>query len=76
MPQDIVMINDQEDEKRKLNNVDLHINRGFMLMLKHNSKKEEQTKPKTFSIRFCKLLSLLSREIQIDFNFSFNVTKK
>lgn len=75
MPQNTVMINDQEDEERELNNINPYINRGFMLMLKHNSRRDEQSKPKAFSIRFCKLLSLFSREIRIDFNFSLDIKK-
>jgi len=71
------MTSDQEEEKNNLNNIDPHINRGFMLMLQQNSRKEENSsKPKSFHIRFCKLLSFLSREIHLDFDFSIDMKKK
>jgi hypothetical protein len=70
------MKKDQEEEKDKLNKLDLRINRGFELMLNENSRRDKSPKPKTFHIRFGKMLSLLSREIDIKFDFSFNIIKK
>jgi hypothetical protein len=69
------MTNEAEDEKSKLNNSDnLQINRGFELMLRHNSKEEKSSKPKDYSFHFGKMLSLFDREINI--KFSLNVNKK
>lgn len=65
--------NDPEDEKPKLNKTqDLNINRGFELMLRKNKPKEE---PKTFHIRFGKMVALLKREFHLHFEFSLNVKK-
>jgi hypothetical protein len=73
----IVMTNDQEGEKNKLNNSkDLHINRGFELMLRHNSRREKPSEPKSFHIRFGKMLSLLKREVHFGFEFFFDMKKK
>jgi hypothetical protein len=68
------MTNEAEDEKKKLNKPDLQINRGFELMLRHNSKEEKPSKPKDYSFHFGKMLSLFSREIYIE--FSLNINKK
>ena len=69
------MINDPGDEKRKLNNSqDLQINRGFELMLRHNSRGEKPSEPKAFQFRFGKMLPLLKREIH--FQFEFFLSKK
>lgn len=70
------MKNDQEEEKGKLNKLDLRVNRGFELMLNKNNRRDKSSKPKTFQIRFGKMLSLLSREIHIKFDFSFDIIKK
>lgn len=65
--------NDPEDEKQKLNNeAGLHINRGFELMLRKNKKKEE---PKTFHIRFGKMVALLKREFHLHFELSLDIKK-
>jgi len=73
----ITMINEEEDGKSKLNNLqDLHINRGFELMLKHISKREKSSEPKTFQLNFGKMLSLFDREIHFKFDFFFNIKKK
>jgi len=68
------MINEAEEEKSKLNKPDLQINRGFELMLRHNSREEKPSKPKDYSFHFGKMLSLFSREIHIE--FSLNINKK
>jgi hypothetical protein len=68
------MTNEVEDGKSKLNNSDLQINRGFELMLRHNSREDKSSKPKDYSFYFGKMLSLFSREIAIE--FSFNINKK
>ena len=77
MPGSIIMINDQEDEKRKLNNTeDPQINRGFELMLRQHNRKEKPSEPKTFQIRFGKMLSLFKQEIHFQFEFFLDMKKK
>ena len=71
------MINEKEDEKKFLNNSELKLDRGFELMLrKHNSKRRENPLRKTFQITFGKMISLLSREIRLNFDFSIDIKKK
>lgn len=70
------MTNEKEDERRKLNKLDPHINRGFELMLRKHNRREEPSKPKTFHVRFGKMLSLLQREIHINFEFNLDIIKK
>jgi hypothetical protein len=64
----------KESERNKLNNLDPHINRGFELMLRNNSKEGKPSKPKNFSFHFGKMLSLFSREI--NFELSLDIRKK
>lgn len=71
------MTNEKEGVKRKLNNSkNLHINRGFELMLRHNTRRETPSEPKTFEFSFGKMFSLLKREIHFQLDFSFNMRKK
>jgi hypothetical protein len=76
MPGDTIMINDQEGEKSKLNNFESQINRGFELMLRKHNRGEKPSKPKTFLIRFGKMLSLFRREIHFGFEFHLDIKKK
>ena len=69
----IVVIGDQE-EKRKLNNHDSHINRGVELLLRNRRKKPDP--PKTFQIKFGKMVSFFRREIVFHLNFYLDVRKK
>tara|TARA_Y100000022_G_C13247455_1_gene375529 strand:+ start:964 stop:1143 length:180 start_codon:yes stop_codon:yes gene_type:complete len=55
------------------NDQELHINRGVELLLRRRKKSE---KPKTFHVKFGKMLSLLRREIHFYFEFSFDLRKK
>lgn len=77
MPGDILMTSDQDDVKSQLNKSDqnLEINRGFELMLRHRSRREKP-KPKTFSIMFGKVISLLKREIHFHFEIRLDIIKK
>jgi len=52
----------------------LQINKGVELMLRNKTKKEEE--PRTFQVKFGKMVSLLRREFHIFLDFSFNVRKK
>ncbi len=74
MPGNIIMINDQENEKRKLNKSEPQINRGVELLLRN--KRRRESKPKTFQVKFGKMISLFSREFHFFIEFHFDVRKK
>jgi len=69
-----VMTEDLEDERNKLNNVDSHINRGVELLLRNRRRKPDP--PKTFQIKFGKMVSLFRREIVLHLNFYLDIRKK
>jgi len=69
----INMTEDQEEEKKDLNNDKPHMNRGVELLLRNRRKPE---KPKTFQVKFGNLISLWNREIIFHFNFYLDVRKK
>ena len=75
MPGSIVMTKDQGDAKSKLNRPDTHINRGFELMLRPH-KREEKKHPKTFQVKFGKMISLFRREFHFFIDFYFDIRKK
>ena len=70
----IVMIGDQEEGRSKLNNDETHINRGVELLLRNRRRKPEP--PKTFQIKFGKMVSLFRREIVLHINFYLDIRKK
>ena len=70
----IVMIDDQEDAKSKLNKSDPQINRGIELLLRNRRRRSE--KPKTFQMKFVKMISLFRREFHFFIEFHFDVRKK
>ncbi len=71
----IVVTENQEDEKKSLNNdKPLEINRGVELLLRNRRK--IQTKPKTFQIKFGNLIALWNREIVFHFDFYLDIRKK
>lgn len=74
MPGNIVMIDDQEDGKRKLNKSEPQINRGVELLLRNRRRRSE--KPKTFQVKFGKMISLFRREFHFFIEFHFDVRKK
>ena len=74
MQRGIVMTDDQEDAKNNLNNEDTHINRGFELLLRNRRRKPEP--PKTFQIKFGKMVALFRREIVFHLNFYLDIRKK
>ena len=74
MQRGIVMTDDQEDAKSNLNNEDTHINRGFELLLRNRRRKPEP--PKTFQIKFGKMVALFRREIVFHLNFYLDIRKK
>ena len=74
MQRGIVMTEDQEDAKKDLNkDKPLEINRGVELLLRNRRKKPE--KPKTFQVKFGKLISLWNREIVFHFNVYLDIRK-
>jgi hypothetical protein len=78
MPGNTTMTNDQEEEKRQINNNDskIHINRGIELMLRRSNRREKSSEPKSFLIRFGKMLSLFKREIHFQFELFLDIKKK
>ena len=74
MQRGIVMTDGLEDEKKDLNkDKPLEINRGVELLLRNRRKKPE--KPKTFQVKFGKLVSLWNREIVFHFNVYLDIRK-
>ena len=74
MPGDIIMTKDQDDERNKLNNFEPQINRGVELLLRNRRKRE--SKPKTFQVKFGKMISLFRREFHFFIEFHFDIRKK
>ena len=68
------MTEDQEAAKKDLNNdKPLEINRGVELLLRNRRKKPD--KPKTFKVKFGKLISLWNREIVFHINVYLDIRK-
>jgi hypothetical protein len=68
------MTEDQEDEKKDLNNdKPLEINRGVELLLRNRRKKPD--KSKTFQVKFGKLISFWNREIVFHVNVYLDIKK-
>ena len=68
------MTEGQEGEKRKLNKSEPQINRGVELLLRNRRKRE--SRPKTFQVKFGKMISLFRREFHFFIEFHFDVRKK
>ena len=68
------MTEDQEEEKRPLNNSELQINRGVELLLRN--RRRSPPKPKTFQVKFGKLIALWNREIVFHFDLYLDIRKK
>ena len=69
-----VVTDDLDEEKSNLNNETTHINRGFELLLRNRRK--EPDPPKTFQVKFGKMVSLFRREIVLHLNFYLDIRKK
>ncbi len=67
------MTEDQEDEKKVLNKDKPEINRGVELLLRNRRRIE---RPKTFQVKFGKLIALWNREIIFHINFYLDIRKK
>ena len=74
MQRGIVMNADQEEGKSNLNKSDPHINRGVELLLRNRRGKPEP--PKTFQVKFGKMVGLFRREIVFHLNFYLDIRKK
>ena len=68
------MTEDQEEEKKDLNNDKPEINKGFELLLRNRRRKPEP--PKTFQVKFGNMVSFFKREIVFHFNFYLDIRKK
>lgn len=65
---------DQGGKENPLNNTEpLEINRGLELLLRKKRRRERV--PKTFELKFGKLISLLGREINFYFNVHLDIKK-
>ena len=67
------MTEDQEDAKKDLNKDKPEINWGVELLLRNRRKKPD--KPKTFQVKFGKLISLWNREIVFHVNVYLDIRK-
>jgi hypothetical protein len=67
------MTKDQGDAKSKLNKSEPQINRGVELLLRNRRRPE---KPKTFQVKFGKMVSLLKREFHFFIDIHFDIRKK
>ena len=74
MQRGTVMTEDQEEGKSNLNKSDPHINRGVELLLRNRRRKPDP--PKTFQVKFGKMVSLFRREIVLHLNFYLDIRKK
>ena len=66
------MTEDLDEEKINLNKETTHINRGFELLLRN---RRRAPKPKTFQVKFGKMISILKREFHFYFEFHIDVKK-
>jgi hypothetical protein len=69
----IVMTRDQDEGKSKLNKDEPQINRGVELLLRNRRRRSE--KPKTFQVKFGKMISLFHREFHFFIDFHFDIKK-
>ena len=74
MPGNIAMTKYQDEGKSKLNNSEPQINRGVELLLRNRRRKSQ--KPKTFQVKFGKMISLFRREFHFFIDFHFDIKKK
>lgn len=71
----IVMTENLDEGERELNKSEpRNINRGVELLLRNRRRLPE--KPKTFQVKFGKMVSLFRREIVFHLNFYLDIRKK
>ena len=68
------MTEKEEGKKSILNNSNVEINKGVELLLRN--RRRVKPKPKTFQVKFGKLISLWNREIVFHFDFYLDIRKK
>jgi hypothetical protein len=68
------MTEDLDDEKRSLNKSEPEINRGVELLLRNRRRRPEA--PKTFQVKFGKMVTLFRREFVLHLNFYLDIRKK
>jgi len=68
------MTKDGAGGKRKLNNSEPQINRGVELLLRN--RRRRSVEPKTFQVKFGKMISLFRREFHFFIEFHFDIRKK
>jgi len=73
MPGDTIMTKEKAEE-RKLNRSDSEINRGIELLLRNRRRKSQS--PKTFQVKFGKMIFLFRREFHFYIEFHFDIKKK
>ena len=69
-----VMTENLGEEESNLNNHETNINRGVELLLRNRRNKPDP--PKTFQIKFGKMISFFRREIVFHLNFYLDIRKK
>lgn len=71
----IKMINDLEENEESLNkdNESPKMNRGFELLLRNKKRREP---PKTFQVKFGKMVSFFRREFHFFLDIQFDIRKK
>ena len=74
MPGGTVVTENLDEGKSNLNNDETHINRGVELLLRNRRAKPEP--PKTFQVKFGKMVALFRREIVFHLNFYLDIRKK
>ncbi len=72
---DIVVTEDQEEEKSPLNKIksdedSFKINRGVELLLRNKRRVEN---PKTFQVKFGNIVSFFNREVEFYLNFHLDI---
>ena len=67
------MTEKEEGKKSILNNSNVEINKGVELLLRN--RRRVKPKPKTFQVKFGKLISLWNREIVFHFDFYLDIRK-
>tara|TARA_B100000579_G_scaffold428111_1_gene437760 strand:- start:2135 stop:2341 length:207 start_codon:yes stop_codon:yes gene_type:complete len=67
------MTEKEEEKESILNNSNVEINKGVELLLRN--RRRIKPKPKTFQVKFGKLISLWNREIVFHFDFYLDIRK-
>jgi len=68
------MTEKEEEKESILNNSNVEINKGVELLLRN--RRRVKPRPKTFQVKFGKLISLWNREIVFHFDLYLDIRKK